>query len=159
VSETAVSKAFTLIELIFVLVIIGLLAAVAIPKFTHLSDNAKISSELSTAASVQAAIEACHGEWIVNEGSFTCGKNIDSGNLNSDGYPDIDTLGSQNAPFENLLKNGTNIGWVRDDDNRFYGPASQNGKIRNPDIAGKPDGNDYWEYNATTGTFSLIDVE
>ncbi|RUM64395.1 MAG: prepilin-type cleavage/methylation domain-containing protein, partial [Sulfurimonas sp.] len=49
------SRAFTLIELIFAIVIIGVLTSVAIPKFSGLNDNAKISAELSTAASVQVA--------------------------------------------------------------------------------------------------------
>jgi len=69
--------AFTLIELIFVILLIGVLGGVAVPKFLGMRDNAKITSELSTAASVQTAIDACHGEWIINEGSFTCGFDID----------------------------------------------------------------------------------
>lgn len=64
---------FTLVELIFIIVIIGVLSAVAIPKFKSLTDNAKISSELATASSVQSALDAVHGEWITNTCDFNWG--------------------------------------------------------------------------------------
>ena len=41
-------NAFTLVELIFVIVIIGVLSAVAIPKFKNLKQNAEVSSVIKT---------------------------------------------------------------------------------------------------------------
>lgn len=43
-------NAFTMIELIFVIVILGILASVAIPKLAATRDDAKIASEVSSAA-------------------------------------------------------------------------------------------------------------
>jgi len=147
-----VRRAFTLLEIVTVLVIIGILSALAIPKFANLKQNAKIASELATASAVQSALDECHGEWIVNESNFTCGYDISSSDLNSYGYPN--DLGN---PLDKILKNASNIGW-REDNGKYYGPASNGGvSAKNPDIAGKPDGNDYWEYNTTTGVFKLID--
>ncbi len=40
-------KAFTMVELVFVIVIIGILSAVALPRFTETSDNAHTSKLLS----------------------------------------------------------------------------------------------------------------
>ncbi len=39
-------KGFTLIELIMVIVILGVISAVAIPKFLSLSDSAKLSAAI-----------------------------------------------------------------------------------------------------------------
>ena len=41
-------RSFTLIELIFVIVIIGVLTAIAIPKFLHLRDNAQLANLIKT---------------------------------------------------------------------------------------------------------------
>lgn len=148
--------AFTLIELIFTIVIIGVLAVVAVPKFTNLADNAKITAELSAASAVQTNLEAIHTEWITNRCTdWTWGAmNQPYANLNASGYPV--TLGSANAsPLDYILKDARDWTLVG---NQYKGPASSAISPRNPDIAGKPDGNDYWDYNATSGTFSLVDV-
>ena len=155
--------AFTLIELIFVIVIIGVFSAVAIPKLTHLRENAKISAELSTTASVQTSVENCHGEWIVNDANFSCGADLSRDDLNTTtGYPSAEKLGSsKDSPLDRILKNASHIDWKRDasDSSKFYGPTYGGidlpGFKENPN---KPDGNDYWLYSEENGTFSLQKV-
>ncbi len=49
-------KAFTMIELVFVIVVLGILAAVAIPKFAATRDDAQIAKGRSDVAAIRAAI-------------------------------------------------------------------------------------------------------
>jgi len=126
---------------------------VALPRLGGVTDNSKIASELSTAASVQSAIDACHGEWIINEGTFTCGASIDSSTLNAQGYPATDTLGTASNPLNAILKSGNNIGWTKSG-TKYYGPATDPSKgAKNK--AGKPGKGDWWEYDAANGLFEL----
>ena len=48
--------AFTMIELVFVIVILGILAAVAIPKFAATRDDAQIAKGRSDVAAIRSAI-------------------------------------------------------------------------------------------------------
>ena len=144
------NKAFTLVELIFVIVIIGVLSAAAIPQFSKLTDNAKISAELSTASAVQTAIEACHGEWIISDCDFTCGASITKSDLDANnGYPS--DLGDS---LEKILKNATTSEWTRSG-TQYRGPASGS-KGTSHCKTGKPCIGKYWDYNTTAGTFTLI---
>jgi len=49
-------KAFTMIELVFVIVVLGILAAVAIPKLAATRDDAQIAKGRSDVAAIRAAI-------------------------------------------------------------------------------------------------------
>jgi len=62
-------KAFTMIELVFVIVIIGILSAVAIPKLAPIVSNAKDAKAKATVASVRSAI-ATQKQKLVLQGEF-----------------------------------------------------------------------------------------
>jgi general secretion pathway protein G len=73
-------KAFTLIEILIVVIILGILAAIVIPQFTNASSDARNSSLASTLQTLRSQIELFklqHGDTL----------------------PDLRTVGSGWAPF------------------------------------------------------------
>ena len=145
-------KAFTLIELIFVIVIIGLLAAVAIPKFINLTSHAKTATIKSVISSVQDSIENIHAKWLVNEDFVWDADGDGNSDLNDNGYPEIlDSGKDETALFKYVLKipvyacgSKTQNCWKEYDDNRYE-------YIFNSDKILKID------YNDTKGLLECVD--
>jgi prepilin-type N-terminal cleavage/methylation domain-containing protein len=55
------SKGFTLIELMIVVAIIGILAAIAIPRFANLIDRAREARTQGNLGSIRSAMAICYG--------------------------------------------------------------------------------------------------
>ncbi len=70
IMQATSKKAFTMIELIFVIVVIGILSAIAIPKLAATRDDAHITKGLATLASVRSAIATERQKQILR-GEFT----------------------------------------------------------------------------------------
>lgn len=78
---------FTIVELIAVLVLLGILAAIAFPRFMSISDEAYQAKFEATAGAFTSAVAMTHAEWLVS-GANGAVQNL-SGTLdfNSAGYP------------------------------------------------------------------------
>lgn len=90
---------FTLIELIVVIVILGILAATALPKFADLGGDARVAKMQALAGTLRSASATFHAQWMVKGSPAAAAGNSTS--LNSEivletvpiafiqGYPDV----------------------------------------------------------------------
>ncbi len=86
-------QGFTLIELVVVIVILGILSAVAMPKFLNLSDDANRAALQGVSGAVHDAVELAHSKALVlgkeNEPTYT----IDGYGGIQFGYPSVNKQG------------------------------------------------------------------
>jgi MSHA pilin protein MshA len=95
----SVQRGFTMIELVVVIVILGILAAFALPKFMGLEDQARIDALNGMTGSVRSAANMAHGVWLAN--GNTSPISVDGVNITMvDGYPNA-------AGIRNLIQDST----------------------------------------------------
>lgn len=125
-----VSNAFTLVELIMVIVIIGLLAAVVIPKFTDVRTQAQSAAEDGTVAAIKSGVQLVHMAELA-KGNDTWPSTLDSA-ANGD-------ASTTNPLFTDVIDGGvTDKNWRKTGTRRYtYVPT-----------------NARFVYNRTTGQFT-----
>ena len=160
---------FTMVELIFVIIIIGILSVAAIPKFGDIKDRAKVNSEYKALSGLDASIEAAiqfHDEDYGNTGVKWHNQ------TDSDSYAEINT---NKKVLSKIVKKGDDLKIVAyiamdengttNDDGLVYdvvfieGTASDHVKgvkqKSDGDVVGKPDKNDVWVFNTSPVGISI----
>ncbi|WP_304544691.1 type IV pilin protein [Sulfurimonas microaerophilic] len=125
------SKAFTLIELIFVIIVLGILSAIALPKFTSTGTQARIASGKADVMAIRSAIISERQERLIRgEKNYITASNLDNGGL----FGGVLTYPKQNS--------NTSGNW--------YAATTGSGTYQY-NIDGT---NVQFDYNSSTGTFT-----
>ena len=139
------NKGFTLVEILIVVIILGILAAIVIPQFTEASNDARVSALVSDLQTVRSQVELYKVQHLDNypgtvSGTWTIGNFV--GHLT--GKTDVNgSAGGSLGPY--LQKFPTN-------------PFNNSAAVRDATGATDPNaesGTDGWWFNSTTGNFGV----
>ena len=110
------SRAFTMIELIFVIVVLGILAGVAIPKLAATRDDATLAAMRANLATIMTAVQTQHGADLIAGNSAWKTLNFTTADKDADTHYNLSSLLSKPMKIDEDCSK-THNGFCGGDDN------------------------------------------
>jgi len=128
-----VSKAFTLVEILIVVVILGILAAIVIPQFTNASADAQVGNVETQLQTIRSQIELYR---VRNNGNYP--PSLETGtwdDLIGADYMRTAPVNPRTSASAIGAADGADVGWIWDDATGTLSAAYFNEDHRDPDSA------------------------
>jgi len=135
-------KAFTMIELVFVIVVLGILASVAIPRFAVTRQDAQLAKAKSDVAAIRSAIIS-ERQTRLFRGQSGFISAIDNGATNAEGQTIFDGNGTSVLLQYGIVTSASNGHWMRTDGDEYTYTVAI--------------GTAVFDYTKATGTFDCVD--